>query len=52
MKKSKIAATSTTEKQPSHAVQNWHVLLSKVTRYLDAYASWDKVRYYCRRLVS
>lgn len=39
-------------KQPSHAVQNGHVLPSKVARYLNPDPSWDKVRSYCHQLVS
>jgi hypothetical protein len=42
MKKSKSAAAAA--RQPSHAAQNGHVLPSKLARYLDPDASWDKVR--------
>ncbi|KAM0860098.1 hypothetical protein ACQ4PT_046756 [Festuca glaucescens] len=46
MKKSKAAAASASAaaaaRQPSHAAQNGHVLPSKLARYLDPEASWDK----------
>jgi hypothetical protein len=48
MKKSKAAASAAAARQPSHAAQNGHVLPSKLARYLDPEASWDKVRYYRR----
>jgi hypothetical protein len=45
MKKSKsAAAAAAAARQPSHAAQNGHVLPSKLARYLDPDASWDKVR--------
>ncbi|KAK1670880.1 hypothetical protein QYE76_059039 [Lolium multiflorum] len=42
MKKSKASAAAAAARQPSHAAQNGHVLPSKLARYLDPEASWDK----------